>query len=278
MGSSYKEENFYNMTMINLEDFIKEKMYEHRCSGVKSPDLRESDIIVDTIFERFPKKYKDNLVRMYKDTSEKMEDNRQLIFEYRPKRSAAFTAYTSRYKKSIVVVLTSPIEEDKLFSVFIHELGEVNYILESLPNLDDPENDLMYRIVELFSHVFIRIWSKGYDLDNFEGMFRKEMAENFKRRNYLEEYQGIDWKIVLMISWVIITFPELRGSKEEIIGYSYDKYKVYVDRIVSIVDSAFPPHLGNDFCSDNWKKEVRHKFKEVINLLIKLGMPKVDVI
>lgn len=178
------------------------------------------------------------------------------------KESAEFTAYTKNFDKEIEICVTSPITIEKGSSIIVHELGEADYGASQYPYLFDPPIGEMYRIVEIFSHPHIRQLSAKYKLEQIEGRFREELAESYINFNYVEEYVK-EWKITLMISWAMITFPEIEARKESIKGYF--ERKESIEKIIKIRKSVNT--LVNNM------DEVRVVFEEVIKALMEIGMP-----
>lgn len=191
-----------------------------------------------------------------------LKREKRIDFEVISKEKVKYIAYTQNYRKSIAIHLTSPMEGEQVKSVFVHELGEVEYLVSGFPFFDDPSEDVMYRIVEIFSHPRIRELSKQHGLGDLEGRFNNEFSTSQLTRDYPNEFL-VQWKIVLMISWAIITFPDINSRKEEINGYT--GYKDTIDKILLIRNAV------NTFSSS--EEEVRKAFNDIIDVLKGLGMP-----
>ncbi|PEJ62418.1 hypothetical protein CN906_20700 [Bacillus toyonensis] len=191
-----------------------------------------------------------------------LKQTKKIEIEVTSKDGAGYTAYTRDYKKSIVIYFTSPMECELAKSVFVHELGEVEYIVSGHPFFDDPSLSIMYRIVEMFSHPRIRALSKQYGLGDIEEQFSDELSIQHLKLDYLNQYQK-KWEIVAMVSWAIITFPNISLRKEEVSGYT--EYGDEIEKILSIRRTV-------NTCSSN-HKEVRKAFDDIVGFLKELGMP-----
>lgn len=193
---------------------------------------------------------------------------KELKFEISSSDDVTYTAFTQEFKKDITIKLKSTIETSKIKSIFIHELGEADYIARSMPNVHDERDrskNIQGRIIELFSHPHVLRIAGVYNVENIELEMCSKIGSTFKTKDYIKEYY-YKWYITLMIAWALISFPDLRYEKENIIGYR--EYRSHIDRIVSIC-------ISSDTMGD--KKEVESAMLEVINILSALGLSGISM-
>jgi hypothetical protein len=163
--------------------------------------------------------------------------NKKLFFETTNGGSKAATLEDTRLKK-IFITLRGDIEGEEVLSVLIHELGEADYLARKLPIVvNTREDEVMGRLIELFSHPHCRKLSMSFGLSEIEGLFRNNANEIciYNHNNNPEKYD-YGWQKLLGVVWYLITYPDLWEIRERLDLYS--EYKEVIDDIIEIVSST----------------------------------------
>ncbi|QMV42681.1 hypothetical protein [Cohnella cholangitidis] len=190
-----------------------------------------------------------------------------LHFDVSTTNDVNYTAFTNEYNKDITIKIKPSVQPDEMNSIFIHELGEADYIARGLPDIIDHRDREIVRgrLIELFSHPHALSLTKIHQLDPIELAMRTSRATTWITHGYVKEYH-YKWFIVLMLSWAIVSFPSLLPIREELDGYL--EHKEFVDQIVSICNATNT--MGT-------KHEVEIAMQEVIRILESLGMEGIEM-
>jgi hypothetical protein len=130
------------------------------------PITNIDNITSDAIKNKFTD-YIPDILELLNATCELAENNhRNIDFELTDTMVGAnfnangFRAQTMRYRTSITITLNSNLPDDKIDSVFVHELCEANYLAHELTSIDDiideqeQMNTLKSRFIETISHPY----------------------------------------------------------------------------------------------------------------------------
>ncbi|WP_337032245.1 hypothetical protein [Paenibacillus illinoisensis] len=251
------------MTTISLRE-IFDCAYSS-CNGNRNEkDNAASDSIRNEFIKQTPEAI--DLLEEVNDSI--VQYGKELKFEISSTNYVTYTAFTQEYKKDITIHLKSTIDTSKIKSIFIHELGEANYIARSMPSIHDDRDrsiNIQGRIIELFSHPHALRIARIYNVENIELEMRSKIGSTYKTKDYIKEYHYA-WHITLMIAWALISFPDLRYEKDIIIGYQ--EHRSHIDRIVSIC-------ISSDTMGE--KKIVESAMLEIINILSALGLRDISM-
>ncbi len=164
-------------------------------------------------------------------------------------------------KLSVEIKLKTPIDRDKLEYVLVHELGEADYLAEGFPEAyNDDSADGINEITMLFSHLHARKLAREHGLSDTPP---RECPAG-KDYPYLSRYSP-KWRLVLHLAWIIISYPQCQGVKDQLEGYAANA--AIIDQIVGEAEQC-------SFTPD----DVQETMGRIINFLVGQGMqPQVEV-
>ncbi|PYF05634.1 hypothetical protein [Ureibacillus chungkukjangi] len=198
-------------------------------------EKRSINILENKAVETFLNK-EENTRLLFSEVSSLINKNlsKKLFFETTNGGSKAYTLEDNRLKK-IFITLRGDIKDEEVQSVLIHELGEADYLARRLPIVvNTREDQVMGRLIELFSHPHCRRLSMSFGLSEIEGLFRNNANEIcINNHNNNPEKYDYGWQKLLGVVWYLITYPDLWELRDRLDLYC--EYKEVVDEIIEIV-------------------------------------------
>lgn len=151
-------------------------------------------------------------------------------------------------------------------AVFIHELGEVDYIVSKLPTITHDEwnynGDIInYDLRVLISHYHINKLIEKFKLDDFVNKHlkcRKVIQNNFK-----------NWEKIIEICWILVTYPSLDYDINQLGIEAEEKILKGIEEIIDItrnIDTLNQSSINI--------KHIEEKFNDIISILNSYGMGK----
>lgn len=224
----YKEDGEIEMRNINFRKIEDEARFNAQVKNLNKNNAA-SEALKKSFCEVIPE-----AENLYQDVNNRVEHScRTLIFEVNYGETN-YTAKTLNCGSNIYVEFQNEKANKRLNDVFIHELGEVDYIARNLPDVEDQldRERIKYIIIELFSHKHIHDLSNIYSLQ--EENLRADYRNQILNKDFVGEQEP--WKTVLDICWNLISFPQLKSNKEELRGYINNSQAI--EAIIDIVENT----------------------------------------
>lgn len=232
-------------------------------NGNVNKDDAASDAIKKALLEAIPES---NI--LFQDTNKRIRDsgrNLMLMVNY---CSTNYTAQTLECANNIIIEFHHEKSNMRIKDVFIHELGEADYIARNLPDIEDlsVRDKIKNRILELFSHKHV------HDLLNMYKLKQEDIKQDFKENIFIKDFvKGKErWETVLSICWVLVSFPTLQGEKKDLKGYIENSRTI--EAILDIIKSTNTLVKNNDEI-----KRVEVNINKVLDILKSIGLLKINV-
>jgi hypothetical protein len=150
--------------------------------------------------------------------------NKELIFEF---VSSTVQAQTINMEQCILISISDNILKEKICEVFLHELGEAEYIANRFAVLMDERkrDEIKFRMIEILTHRFIHQRMKELGFEKYLTKF----SEKWSKVNYTNYSEP--WVTVMMIIWSLGTYPNLMQLKNSINGY--EKYHDIIQKMLT---------------------------------------------
>ncbi|MHC1683156.1 MAG: hypothetical protein AB6733_09445 [Clostridiaceae bacterium] len=222
-------------------------------SKLITKDKYSNNKILESIIDQFKECEKERVREYLSLVREKVLNfGKELIFVF---SFSTIKAETVNLSKRIEIRISTEVNLNQLPEIFLHELGEAEYISSKFPVIMDTmeREDIKWRIIELFTHKFIHNRLQGLGFNNYITF----SSESWLKRNYLSCDEV--WKSVLMITWALISYPDLLNLKRSLIGY--EKYYTQIDEIIcelSDKELFATPNSISEAC-----KTVKYIFEEL---------------
>lgn len=188
-------------------------------------DEYSNNKILENIIDGFKKSEREsarNYLSLVRDKVRSIGKDLVFVFDF-----SSIKAQTVNLVNKIEIRISTEINQNELQEVFLHELGEAEYIASKFPVIIDTmeREDIKWRMIEIFTHGFIHHRLQELGFNNYLTVYSQLWLE----RNYLNFNDK--WKSVLMIIWALTSYPDLLNLKMSLIGY--EKYNTYINRIIN---------------------------------------------
>ncbi|NFS28122.1 hypothetical protein FDF12_06615 [Clostridium botulinum] len=246
---------------IDFRKIENEARYKAQNLNVNK-DKFASNAIVRALLKEVPEA--SNLLKNVNDKIIKNGKNLMIKIKY---CSTNYVAQTMEGVNNIYIDLHFEKIRGRIKDVFVHELGEADYIARNLPDIVDlkKRDCLKSRILELFTHKHIFDLLKSYNLKEKDVI--KDYEEYITKKDFVKPEE---WNTVLGICWELISFPVFEGKKQSINGYRENI--TYIEKILDIIKNT------NTLVNNNNEiRNVETSINKVLKILESLGLDNVNI-